>query len=142
MKILKKIFLIGREKLSEKKGQRADDLLDKYPSLKGVYWGKEKIRELYRQESREEATKLLDTIIFNLKPDDDGDLIRWDNSLKHWQQPILNYFDNRPTNGFTEGCNTSIKILKRISYVLRNVEVYWRKMFLGFVPSRSYFHNI
>jgi len=119
-----------------------DDLLDKYPSLKWFYWGKEKIRELYRQGSREEATKLLDIIIFNLKSDDDGELIRWGNSLKHLRQPILNYFDNRTTNGFTEGCNTKIKMLKRISYGLRNVEVYWRKMLLGFVPSRGCFHNI
>jgi len=36
---------------------------------------------------------------------------------------------------FTEGCNTKIKMLKRISYGLKNVEVYWGKMLLGFVPS-------
>jgi len=34
-----------------------------------------------------------------------------------------------------------IKMLKRISYGLRNVEVYWRKMLLGFIPSREYFHT-
>jgi hypothetical protein len=33
-------------------------------------------------------------------------------------------------------------MLKRISYGLKNVDVYWRKMLLGFVPSRSYFHTI
>ena len=142
VKIPKKIFLIGREKLTEEKKQRVDELLDKYPGLKGFYWAKEKIRELYRQESREEATKLLDNIIFNLKSNDDGELIRWGNTLKRWKEPILNYFDNHTTNGFTEGCNTKIKMLKRISYGLRNVEVYWRKMLLGFVPSRSCFHNI
>ena len=52
------------------------------------------------------------------------------------------HIDNHTTNGFTEGCNTMIKKLKRISYDLRNVEVYWRKMPLGFVPSRSYFQII
>jgi len=142
VKIPKKIFLIGREKLSEEKRHKVDGLLDKYPSLNGFYWTKEKIRELYRQESREGATKLLNNIIFNLKSSDDGELIRWANTLKHWREPILNYFDNRTTNGFTEGCNTKIKMLKRVSYGLRNVEVYWRKMLLGFVPSRSYFHII
>jgi len=151
VKIPKKIFLIGREKLSEEKRQRVDELLDKYPGLKGFYWAKEKIRELYRQEGREEATRLLDNIIFNLKLADDAELIRWGNTLKHWREPILNYFDNHTTNGFTEGCNTKIKMLtpldfltglKRISYGLRNVEVYWRKMLLGFVPSRSYFHTV
>ncbi len=38
-------------------------------------------------------------------------------------EPVLNHFDNHTTNGFTEGCNTEIKMLKRISYGLRNVEV-------------------
>jgi len=140
--IPKKIFLIGREKLSEEKRQRVNELLAKYPGLKGFYWAKEKIRELYRQESRQEATKLMDNIIFNLKSADDAELVRWGNTLKRWREPILNHFDNRTTNGFTEGCNTKIKMLKRISYGLRNVEVYWRKMLLGFVPSRSYFHII
>ena len=142
VQIPKKIFLVGREKLNEEREQKVDKLLDRYPGLKGFYWAKEKIREFYRQGSREEATRLLDNIIFNLKSADDGELIRWGNSLKRWREPILNHFDNHTTNGFTEGCNTKIKMLKRISYGLRNVEVYWRKMLLGFVPSRSYFHTI
>jgi len=142
VQIPKKIFLIGREKLSDERKRKVDELLDKYSGLKGFYWAKEKIRELYRQQSREEATRLLDNIIFNLKSDDDAELIRWGNTLKRWREPILNHFDNHTTNGFTEGCNTKIKMLKRISYGLRNVEVYWRKMLLGFVPSRSYFHTI
>jgi len=142
VKIPKKIFLIGGEKLGEKERQRLAELLVRYPSLKAFYWAKEKLRELYWQEKRQEAANILDNIIFNLKSDDDGELIRWGNTLKHWREPILNYFDNRTTNGFTEGCNTKIKMLKRISYGLRNVEVYWRKMLLGFVPSRSSFHTI
>jgi transposase len=141
VQIPKKIFLVGREKLTEEKRQKVDALLDNYPGLKGFYWAKEKIRELYRQPSRGEATKLLENIIFNLKSADDAELIRWGNTLKHWREPILNHFDNHTTNGFTEGCNTKIKMLKRISYGLKNVEVYWRKMLLGFVPSRSYFHT-
>jgi len=142
VQIPKKIFLVGREKLSEERRQKVDTLLEKYPGLKEFYWAKEKIRKLYRQQNREEATKLMDNIIFNLKSADDAELIRWGNTLKHWREPILNHFDNHTTNGFTEGCNTKIKMLKRVSYGLRNVEVYWRKMLLGFVPSRSYFHTI
>ena len=142
VRIPRKIFLTGREKLSDEKKQKVNDLLDKYPGLKGFYWAKEKIRELYRQQSREEASELLNNIIINLKSSDDGELIRWGNTLKRWTEPILDHFDNRTTNGFTEGCNTKIKMLKRNSYGLRNVEVYWRKMLLGFVPSRSCFHSI
>ncbi len=140
VQIPKKIFLVGREKLTEEKKQKVDTILERYPGLKGFYWAKEKIRELYRQPGRGEATKLLENIIFNLKSADDAELIRWGNTLKHWREPILNHFDNHTTNGFTEGCNTKIKMLKRVSYGLKNAEVYWRKMLLGFVPSRGYFH--
>jgi len=63
-------------------------------------------------------------------------------ALTPTKQEFSTAIDNHTTNGFTEGCNTKIKMLKRISYGLRNVEVYWRKMLLGFVPSRSYFHTI
>jgi transposase len=142
VKIPKKIFLVGAEKLGEESESKLTGLLNKYPNLKVFYWAKEKIRQVYSQESREDAAKLLDIIIFNLKADDDGEAIRWANTLKHWREPILNHFDNHTTNAFTEGCNTKIKMLKRLSYGLRNIDVYWRKMLLGFVPSRSYFHTI
>jgi len=142
VKIPRKIFLIGAEKLNERQREKIAELLISYPSLKGFYWAKEKIRELYRQGGRDEASRLLDLIIINLKSEDDGELIRWGNTLRRWREPILNYFDNSTTNGFTEGCNTKIKMLKRVSYGLRNVDVYWRKMLLGFVPSRSYFHTV
>jgi len=142
VKIPKKIFLVGGEKLIEEQRAKIAELLIKYPSLNGFYWAKEKIRELYRQQSREEAAKLLHLIILNLKSDDDAELIRWGNTLRRWREPILNHFDNGTTNGFTEGCNTKIKMLKRVSYGLRNVDVYWRKMLLGFVPSRSCFHTV
>jgi hypothetical protein len=81
----------------------------------------------------------IETSAFNLKSADDAELIRWGNTLKHWREPTLNHFDNHTTNGFTEGCHTKIKMLKRVSYGLKNVEVYWRKMLLEFVPSRSCF---
>ena len=142
IKIPRKIFLIGYEKLNEKQRSKIAKLLISYPSLRAFYRAKEKLREFYRQGTRQEAARLLDLIILNLRSEDDGELIRWGNTLRRWRDPILNYFDNGTTNGFTEGCNTKIKMLKRVSYGLRNVDVYCRKMLLGFVPSRSYFHTI
>jgi transposase len=61
--------------------------------------------------------------------------------LKRWREPILNYFEDNTTNAYTEGCNTKVKMLKRISFGLRNVEVYVRKVMLGFLPQKV-FHII
>lgn len=37
-------------------------------------------------------------------------------AMHNWATPILNSFQHRYTNAFTEGTNNSIKVLKRISY--------------------------
>lgn len=39
-----------------------------------------------------------------------------------WRMPVVNAFLLPFSNGFTEGCNNKIKVLKRISYGLRNFE--------------------
>jgi len=76
------------------------------------------------------------------KSENDGEHVRWDNTLKPGKEPILNHCDNETTNGFIEGCNTQFKILKRVSFGLRNVEVYLGKCSCGLTHSRSCFHII
>jgi len=55
-------------------------------------------------------------------------------TLKEWKNEILNYFDNKTINGFTEGCHTKIKMLKRVSFGFRNINNYIAKMTLAFLP--------
>ena len=38
------------------------------------------------------------------------------NTLTHWRPGIINSIDHQYTNGFTEGCNNKIKVLKRNAY--------------------------
>ena len=40
------------------------------------------------------------------------------------------------------GVMIKIKTLKSVSYGLGDIDVYWRRMLLWFVPSRSYLHTI
>ena len=40
--------------------------------------------------------------------------------LSNWSEYILNAFDCGYTNGFTEGCNNKIKVLKRIAFGYRS----------------------
>jgi transposase len=62
VQIVQKIFLIAGKKLSGEARRKLNTLLAKYPSLKGFYRAKEKIRELYRQQTRKEVAKILDTL--------------------------------------------------------------------------------
>lgn len=52
--------------------------------------------------------------------------------LKNWEPYILNAFDCSYTNGFTEGCNNTIKVLKRIAYGYRNFHNFRSRILLTF----------
>ncbi len=43
-------------------------------------------------------------------------------TLYQWKEGILNSFDCKYTNGFAEGCNNKIKVLKRNAYGYRNFD--------------------
>jgi len=132
--IPRKIFLIGKERLSRKKQQKVESYCQKYPSLKEFYWMKEALRSFYRLKRKKTAEKRLKDLIEIALLSDDAAMVQWGRTLKRWSPYILNYFDNRTTNAYTEGIHTKIKMVKRISFGFRNVEVYVRKVLLSLLP--------
>ena len=131
-KIAKKIFLVGKERVKDK--ERLKELLRKYPTIREFYEIKERLREMYKLERREDAERALSFIIALTEESDEVEINLWGKTLRRWRPFILNHFLNGTTNGYTEGVHTKIKLLKRISYGFRNVEVYVKKMLLGFLP--------
>lgn len=127
-------FVKGREKLKTWEKQALDNLLKKYPELQAFYYFKEQLRSFYKAKTREEAATLLSRIILNMECNDDAAINQWGNTLKRWRMYILNFFISKTTNAFTEGAHTKIKMIKRLSYGFRNVQVYIRKMMLAFIP--------
>lgn len=63
-------------------------------------------------------------------------------SFTSWFPQIVNAFVLPYSNGFTEGCNNNIKVLKRISYGLRHFERFRVRILLLIKKnSTSYFHS-
>ena len=58
----------------------------------------------------------------------------------NWQTGILNTFEYPYSNGFTEGCNNQIKVLKRTGYGYRNFNRF-RKRILHIFSYRSRNNN-
>jgi len=127
VEIPRKIFLIGKERLSRRQRQRVESLCQRYPSLKEFYWMKEALRSFYRLKRKKVAERRLKDLIEIAFLSDDAAIVQWGRTLKRWSPYILNYFDRRTTNAYTEGIHTKIKMVKRISFGFRNVEVYVRK---------------
>ncbi len=131
VRIPRRIFLRNREELSREQQLIILSLLKRYPFLKMYYFTKERLRSLYKQRSKEEARRLLTTIIHSLSSTDDAELINWSRTLKRWQEYILNYFDNKSTNAYVEGLHNKMKLIKRVSFGFRNKEVYINKITLS-----------
>jgi len=132
---VKRALLAPKEKLREEDKEKLATLWQTtkpWPHLKVAWIAKEKIRDLYHSRNRESAEKKFQLILAYLEGVESKPLTTLRKTLIQWQDQILNNFDHRTSNGYTEGCHTKIKMLKRLSYGFRNRERYKIKMLLGF----------
>lgn len=116
------------------------EIIKHYPELHMFYVTKERLREMYRAKTKEEASKQLRLIISTLESSDDGELISWGRTLSRWDEYILNYWNNRSTNGFMEGIHNKMKLIKRISFGFRNKQVFIQKIMLSVLVASLIFH--
>jgi len=135
---LKKLLWTNENKLDDHERIKLETVFKKYenfPVLKQAWIIKEQIIKMYWADSETEAEERFKNIIMLLETSDYSHyLATMRKTLKKWKVPILNYFKNRTTNGFTEGCHTKIKMIKRVSYGFRNIDNYIAKMTLAFLP--------
>lgn len=102
---------------------------------------KEKLRTMYRSATREQAAHQYQLVLAYLTGTESRYLTDLRGTLTRWQPLILNFFDHRTTNAFTEGCHTKIKLTKRMSYGFKNRTVYIAKMLLAFAPLLAVIHH-
>jgi len=132
--IPRKLFLVGKEKLIPREKESVESYGQKYPSLKEFYWRKEALRTFDQLKRKSLAEKRLKDLMDMTRLSDDATMVRWRRTLKRWNRYILNFFDRRTTNAYTEGIHTKIKMIKRVRFGFRNVEIYIRKVLLCFSP--------
>ena len=127
-------LLKNEDDLTERQAAQLAAIRKHHKNVAHFHWVKEQLRDVYRASNRDEATAILDRVIFETQSASDAALLQWGRTLRHWREAILAYHTWRVSNGYTEGVHTKIKLLKRISYGFRNREIYVRKMLLAFVP--------
>ena len=135
---LKELLLKNQEELTEKEKDKLNLAFQKYqsyPALKEAYLIKEKVRLMYWSKDKLEALNRYQHLIMLLETSRKNlYLTVLSGTMRHWQQEALNYFDNKTTNGFTEGVHTKIKMIKRVSFGFRNINNYIAKITLAFIP--------
>ena len=136
-KIPKRCLMMGRERLRGRKKQKAQEILSQYENIRVFYHFKERIRSLYRAKNYHKAEKILESILEEMKTYKRWPALRrWQRSLERWKEEILNYFISKSSNEQVEGRNVVVKLLKRISFGMRNPKAYCKENNAGAFPMK------
>lgn len=114
-------LLIKRFKfLSDEQKQQVNIMLYASPTLSTAYFFKEDFLKILDCKDRNSAKIAMSDWINSALDSDIPQLQKCANTMMNWLTGILNSFSSTITNGFTEGCNNKIKVLKRNAYGYRN----------------------
>lgn len=129
-----RVFLKNEEDLRPEERRLLAKYAHEFPILNCFYHVKEDLRSMYCLVSREEASEKFKSIRLRMEAADIIELKLWARSLRRHEKYILNFFDHRTTNAYTEGIHVQCKLTQRISFGFRNIDVYIRKAMLAFLP--------
>ena len=117
------ILVKNLDALSEKELERLEQLYDLSPALKQLHLFKEAFRDIFQaQQDRDDAVWALAQWIDSVQQSGQPKLDAFINTLENWANPILNYFNQRTTQGFVEGMNNKLKLIMRRAYGYRNFD--------------------
>ena len=128
----RRLLLKHRDGLSDEDKAALDVMLHFSDKLAQGYALKEAFYHFMAAPDRTEADRRLDFWL------DACDRLRFPEfkdcrrMLRNWRNYILNAFDVRLSNGFTEGCNNAIKTLKRTSFGYQNFSHFRKRILLSF----------
>lgn len=116
----KRLLVKRFKKLTEEEKQRVNILLYASVNLSRAYFYKESFLNILESSNREEARKAMSDWIESAENCGVSHFESCAKTMINWSKGILNSFEVPYTNGFTEGCNNKIKVLKRNAYGYQN----------------------
>lgn len=114
------LMLKGIEKLTEDEFEQVSHMLEISKPLAQAYYLMHEFREFMKSKDLVTAKKRLGNWFMHVGATDLERFHKCIKTFSDWQTEILNAFDTGLTNGYTEGCNNKIKVLKRNAYGMRN----------------------
>jgi transposase len=126
------LLLKNPENLDEERNEleRLEDALELNKPLSVAYYLKEDLRQLWSQDDKHAARRVLRDWIKRARASKIGMLIKFATTLETHQEGILNYYDYRISTGPLEGTNNKIQLMKRQAYGFRD-QTFFKLKILG-----------
>lgn len=112
----RKLLIKDPAKLTETDYLQLQNLFKAAPKLHSAYNAKLMFRRFRECTTREAAAKELGRWIMYAEECGIPEIAAVAKTYSNWSKEILNSVENPYTNGFTEGCNNRIKVLKRVAF--------------------------
>ena len=120
----KSLLNIPKDKLKEEQRKKLRIILGLSTRLEIAYDLKNDFLEFMHSPDSETAKQRLSMWLYHAENSNIPEFKACITAMHNWSEYILNSFDVPYTNGFTEGCNNKIKVLKRVCYGIRNFETF------------------
>ena len=122
------LLLKGQENLSEEEFEQVSQMLSVSKALAQAYYLLHEFRNIMKSKTKEEAKLKLSAWYMHVGVTELNRFKKCVNSFVDWNEEILNAFETGLTNGYTEGCNNRIKVLKRNAYGVRNFDRFRKRI--------------
>lgn len=124
----RRLLIKHENKLGEFEKEQVNAILSLSNEMLYAYILKERFYKIMEATDRESAKKLMSDWILAAQDSKIPEYCNCSKTLVNWHTGILNSFDAPYSNGFTEGCNNKIKVLKRNAYGYRNFERFRKRI--------------
>lgn len=128
----RKLLLMDSKKLTDEQRIQISLMLSTSADLSTAYYLKEDFYKILKLEERSEAKKRLSNWISWAEETQIPEFKAAITAYHNWFSEILNSFGTTITNGFTEGCNNKIKVLKRNAYGYKNFNRFKKRILFMF----------
>lgn len=124
----RKLLLKRENTLTEEERQACAVLLNYSENLSAAYAMKEAYFQIFESKDGPEFSKRLQKFRQATEKQDILAFRRLLRTTGRWKKELICGISTGLNNGFTEGCNTTIKTLKRVCYGFRNFENFKRRI--------------
>lgn len=126
----RKILLSHYSKLKDESKEALEIMLQQSSDLATAYYLKEQFYDFMASETKEDARRKLRKFINAAQASELDEFKATLTMLSNWAKYILNSFECPYSNGFTEGTNNKIKVIKRNAYGYRNFDNFRNRILL------------
>lgn len=128
----KKLLLNHSSKLTDDEKIQVSVMLSTSADLSTSYYLKELLYKILNTNTQKEARILLLKWIEEAEESSIPEFKEATTAYRNWLSQIVNSCCQTITNGFTEGCNNKIKVLKRNAYGYQNFDRFRKRILLMF----------